>query len=707
MPIPVLNELTTKAPLSSERLNPQVGAVIWRLNRTLMLNHLLFDAKVEMRRKLRQRDQEMTYIEPKINTKIRQGDYHGLVRRSQLNVQHLRLGARKNTSHRRCALPQLATPFEKRTLRRTRPKSYIEPKLNTKLRQLRSRGTDIMGCASSKQEQDITNAPPTVTGNVERKNPATRDDHKTGAAHGATNGPVNPNGFEENYTLGKTIGSGTFSVVREAIHKPTGQRYAIKCIKREGLVAEDIEALKTEVAILKEMNHPNIMILHDFFQEEKYYYLVTEFMAGGELFDRIVEKSYYSEREARDLVKLLLEAIKYCHDADIVHRDLKPENLLLTSKDDDASIKLADFGFAKKIEFDGEGLVTACGTPGYVAPEILEGHPYGKSVDIWSIGVITYILLCGYPPFHDDNHNALFKKIKKGKFQYDSPYWDHVSDEAKDLINKMLVVNPAERATAAQLLEHRWVTGAEVATVQLTSALEELKRFNARRKFRAAVSTVKATIALTKTFSNSSQRKTQSPKSPIQSVDSIQEEAEEGEQVSAANYRRFVLWPEGLRMRWNYWHEIELSEDCYKLKILGYYHRKIQKFLGRFPPSVSEESIQSYYRRRGIFLLSLFISAYLASTVLLFMSEKDANTRICVLYLLTVASGLVVMRFAKMHLIELPQVLALRERPEFAADFYPQATEKIPFARPVPAYQAVQPDQTPAVAVPTSASGIV
>jgi calcium/calmodulin-dependent protein kinase I len=160
-------------------------------------------------------------------------------------------------------------------------------------------------------------------------------------------------------------------------------------------------------------------------------------------------QSYYSEREARDLVKLLLEAIKYCHDADIVHRDLKPENLLLTSKDDDASIKLADFGFAKKLEIDGDGLVTACGTPGYVAPEILEGKAYGKTVDIWSIGVITYILLCGYPPFHDDNHNALFKKIKKGKFQFDSPYWDHVSDDAKDLISQMLVVDPAQRYALA------------------------------------------------------------------------------------------------------------------------------------------------------------------------------------------------------------------------------------------------------------------
>lgn len=350
-----------------------------------------------------------------------------------------------------------------------------------------------MGCANSKQE--IITAEPHVAQDNKRPDGQVK-------TSGNQQGSNNPNGFEENYTLGKMIGSGTFSVVREAIHKPTGQKYAIKCIKREGLTAEDLEALKTEVAILKEMNHPNIMILHDFFQEEKYYYLVTEFMAGGELFDRIVEKSYYSEREARDLVKLLLEAIKYCHDSDIVHRDLKPENLLLTSKDDDASIKLADFGFAKKVEIDGEGLVTACGTPGYVAPEILEGHSYGKSVDIWSIGVITYILLCGYPPFHDDNHNALFRKIKKGKFQYDAPYWDHVSEEAKDLINKMLVVNPADRWNAGQLLDHKWITGAEVATVQLTSALEELRRFNARRKFRAAVNTVHATIALSKTFSS-------------------------------------------------------------------------------------------------------------------------------------------------------------------------------------------------------------
>lgn len=343
-----------------------------------------------------------------------------------------------------------------------------------------------MGCSSSKQADNVADShqaqedPVMTAAGVSPKEQEKRDR------------------FEDHYTMGKTIGSGTFSVVKEAIHKQTNQKYAIKCIKRKGLSEEDIEALTTEVAILKQIHHPNVMILHDFYSEEQYYYLVTEYMEGGELFDRIVEKSYYSEKEARDLVKLLLEAIKYLHDHDVVHRDLKPENLLLTSKDDDASIKIADFGFAKKINFDGDGLSTACGTPGYVAPEILEGKTYGKSVDIWSVGVITYILLCGYPPFHDDNHNALFRKIKKGKYQFDSPYWDHVSDDAKDLIKRMLVVDPAERDTAEKLLQHPWITGNEVATVQLTSALEELRRFNARRRFKAAVNVVQAANKLTK-----------------------------------------------------------------------------------------------------------------------------------------------------------------------------------------------------------------
>ncbi|CAI5731423.1 unnamed protein product [Hyaloperonospora brassicae] len=306
--------------------------------------------------------------------------------------------------------------------------------------------------------------------------------------------------FADVYTLGKELGAGTFSVVREATHKATGERFAIKCIKRTQLSADDLQALVAEVKILREMQHPHIVKLYDVFQEEKYFFLVTEFMPGGELFERIVKKNFYSEREARDLVKVLLQTIAFCHDADVVHRDLKPENLLLSSADDDADIKLADFGFAKKAVMQNKevGMSTACGTPGYVAPEILMSKPYGKEVDIWSIGVITYILLCGYPPFHHDNRNALFRLIKAGHFEFDSPYWDDVSTEAKDLISKMLIMTPTERWTARQLLEHPWIAADAVKDVQLTTALQELRKFNARSKFRAAISTVKATISLTK-----------------------------------------------------------------------------------------------------------------------------------------------------------------------------------------------------------------
>ncbi|OQR93750.1 calcium/calmodulin-dependent protein kinase [Thraustotheca clavata] len=346
-----------------------------------------------------------------------------------------------------------------------------------------------MGCVKS---TPIPNAPAaaatsTTTAAASKAPPATEGETKR---------------FNAVYTLGKKLGEGTFSVVKEGTHKETGKKYAIKCIKKQGLTQEDLDALHEEISILKKMDHPNIMTLYDVFSEQSDYYLVTEIMEGGELFDRIVEKTYYTEKEARDLVLILLNAIKYCHDRGVVHRDLKPENLLLTSKSDDAFIKIADFGFAKQ-DFSAS-LTTACGTPGYVAPEILKGESYGKTVDIWSIGVITFILLCGYPPFHDENQKRLFNAIKIGAFKFESPYWDSVSAEAKDFISKMLVVNPAERFTADQLLEHVWLTGTEVSTVPLTQAMEQLKKYNARRKFKAAVRTVQVTSALKKAMGGSS-----------------------------------------------------------------------------------------------------------------------------------------------------------------------------------------------------------
>jgi len=294
------------------------------------------------------------------------------------------------------------------------------------------------------------------------------------------------------YKLQRELGSGSFSTVREGINKQTNERFAVKIVKRMDLPLEDEEALIEEVTILRGISHPNIIKLFDFFEEKHFYYLVTELMQGGELFDRIVKKTFYNEKEARDLVKILLSAVKYCHDNDIVHRDLKPENLLLSSAEDDASIKIADFGFARLLR--GNTLTTQCGTPGYVAPEILNGVPYGKSVDMWSCGVITYILLGGYPPFHDEKQSNLFAKIRSGSYEFHPEYWQNVSKDAQDLIKKMLTVDIAQRITAEAACNHPWVQAdADVLAKRgLDGNLTELRRFNARRKFRSGVKAIVA-----------------------------------------------------------------------------------------------------------------------------------------------------------------------------------------------------------------------
>jgi calcium/calmodulin-dependent protein kinase I len=206
--------------------------------------------------------------------------------------------------------------------------------------------------------------------------------------------------------------------VREGYHRSNGEiSYAVKCINRKKLSEEDEAALLDEVAILKEMEHFHIIRLYDFFEEPSTYYLVMERMRGGELFDRIVAKAYYNEKEARDTCKIVLDAVGHCHKHHVAHRDLKPENLLLLSDTDDSAVKIADFGFAKKV-YEKNSLTTQCGTPGYVAPEILEGTPYDERADMWSVGVILYILLGGYPPFIESTQRDLFRKIRKGDYEF-------------------------------------------------------------------------------------------------------------------------------------------------------------------------------------------------------------------------------------------------------------------------------------------------
>jgi calcium/calmodulin-dependent protein kinase I len=295
------------------------------------------------------------------------------------------------------------------------------------------------------------------------------------------------------------LGSGAFSVVKEGTHKASGYSFAIKVVTKSKLTEEDLAALQDEIMVLQELLHPNIIRLYDVYDERLYFYMVTEIMLGGELFDRIVQKSYYNEKEARDTCVVLFEALQFCHKHKVAHRDLKPENLLLQSSDNDSNLKIADFGFAKKCP-QPNCLTTQCGTPGYVAPEILEGTPYDTRADMWSLGVIVYILLGGYPPFIEQNQRELFRKIRRAQYQFHDEYWSQVSNEAKNLIRSLLTVKIDERKSATDVLDKDpWMLlGIEKLQNQdLTTALSEMKKFNAKRKFKAAVKTVMATQKFT------------------------------------------------------------------------------------------------------------------------------------------------------------------------------------------------------------------
>jgi len=220
----------------------------------------------------------------------------------------------------------------------------------------------------------------------------------------------------------------------------------------------DTSRLQTEVDILTQVEHPHIIYLKEVFDTPDTLYLVMELILGGELFDKITEIGAYSERTAAELVRNIVSAVEYLHSMQIAHRDLKPTNLLLKSSDDLTDVKIADFGLSK-ILGENTMMQTACGTPIYVAPEVLTGEAYEREVDMWSIGVITYILLCGFPPFFDDGSNMakLFDQILGGDFDYPEEYWEDVSDEAKDFIDNLLIVDPKCRFTAAQALEHPWL----------------------------------------------------------------------------------------------------------------------------------------------------------------------------------------------------------------------------------------------------------
>ncbi|XP_053730654.1 calcium/calmodulin-dependent protein kinase type II delta chain isoform X4 [Synchiropus splendidus] len=306
--------------------------------------------------------------------------------------------------------------------------------------------------------------------------------------------------FTDEYQLYEELGKGAFSVVRRCVKKSTGQEYAAKIINTKKLSARDHQKLEREARICRLLKHPNIVRLHDSISEEGFHYLVFDLVTGGELFEDIVAREYYSEADASHCINQILESVSHIHQHDIVHRDLKPENLLLASKMKGASVKLADFGLAIEVQGDQQAWFGFAGTPGYLSPEVLRKDPYGKPVDIWACGVILYILLVGYPPFWDEDQHKLYQQIKAGAYDFPSPEWDTVTPEAKNLINQMLTINPAKRITADQALKHPWVCQRSTVASMMhrQETVECLRKFNARRKLKGAILT---TMLVSRNFS--------------------------------------------------------------------------------------------------------------------------------------------------------------------------------------------------------------
>lgn len=283
------------------------------------------------------------------------------------------------------------------------------------------------------------------------------------------------------YDLGRTLGDGNFAIVRQSKLKAGSGEYAMKVIDKPKLRGKE-HMVENEIEIMKDCHHHNIVKLYEEYETSDKIYLVMELVKGGDLFDAITQSVKFGEVDSARMVKDLCNALFYLHSRSIVHRDLKPENLLVhRNKDGSISLKLADFGLAMEVK---EPIFTVCGTPTYVAPEILSEIGYGLEVDMWAVGVITYILLCGFPPFRspDRNQTELFEFIKAGEYEFLSPYWDNISPYAKDLIEHLLVVDKKKRYTAIETLSHPWILlNGDMSRPPESSKLDEMRK-NTRKE---------------------------------------------------------------------------------------------------------------------------------------------------------------------------------------------------------------------------------
>lgn len=284
----------------------------------------------------------------------------------------------------------------------------------------------------------------------------------------------------------KALGSGSFGTVKKVLHKKTNQERACKILKKSD---QDVDKFFLEVEILSKLSHPNIMQIYEFYDDNKNFYIISELCKGGELYEMIIKKGFLTEYEAAVIMKQLLSAICYSHKNNVVHRDLKPENILLDDKNDTLLIKLIDWGGARYYQ-KNKKMSKLHGTPYYIAPEVLNAD-YDEKCDIWSAGVILYILLCGYPPFGGDSEEEIMEEVKNGKFDFPEKEWKSVNPHAKELIQKMLTKNPADRITANQCLAHKWFEilnskNKPSSSEKLISAVSNMKVFKKERKLEQA-----------------------------------------------------------------------------------------------------------------------------------------------------------------------------------------------------------------------------
>jgi calcium/calmodulin-dependent protein kinase I len=292
--------------------------------------------------------------------------------------------------------------------------------------------------------------------------------------------------IEDKYRIGKAIGTGAFAVVKLAVEKESNLKFAIKCIMKSKLKPTDKVMLEREMDIMQKLQHPAIIGLHEVLDTAETLYLVEEFASGGELFEAIVNKGSFTEPEAAFIVWQVLDALNYMHKNGVAHRDLKPENLLLMGPEDAKGkliVKIIDFGLAK--DFGGEGemkaMQTQAGTPDYVAPEVIRGDPYDKEVDLWSLGVITYVILCGFPPFAGDTPKELFDSILEASFDFPDPEWTDISKLAKNFIKHLLVVDPEKRYTAEQGLKDPWIQKFAIEQQGENKGMKHKETFNVEK----------------------------------------------------------------------------------------------------------------------------------------------------------------------------------------------------------------------------------